>query len=108
MSGLLPVAQADRELFIFLMGFDAVPNEGGFDRILAGEFDGWKKMQAIAAHREAHTAGLRDALKQASEIAERAPELNMSNYDEEQVAALNADMVELCLHLRTALSEHGK
>jgi hypothetical protein len=45
------VVRADRELFIFLMGFDVVPNEGGFQRILNGEFDHWEKMQKIARHR---------------------------------------------------------
>lgn len=47
-----PVTHEDRELFIFLMGFDAVDAEADFARILAGEFDEWPKMQAIARHRE--------------------------------------------------------
>jgi len=62
------VTQADRELFIFLLGFDVMPCEGGFQRILDGEFDKWEKMQRIACHRiaastaERDVEGLREAL----------------------------------------------
>jgi Lar family restriction alleviation protein len=67
-----------------------------------------KVREAVAIWNTRHTpepaTELVEALRVASEIAERAPELNMANYDEDQVAALNADMIELCLHLRQALS----
>lgn len=36
-------------------------------------------------------------------IAERAPELNMSNYDENEVSELNAAMVEIYLLLKSAI-----
>jgi hypothetical protein len=42
------------------------------------------------------------AVAVALEIAERAPELNMSNYDHDQVAELNAAMIDLTLFLRAA------
>jgi hypothetical protein len=103
-SGVLPVAQADRELFIFLMGFDAVPNEGGFDRIRAGEFDGWKKMQAIAAHREAHTAGLIEA----ASLVFRIEAAGALEYEAENFERWKETAREIAPALRAALSEHAK
>ena len=46
-------------------------------------------------------------LKAASEMCEALPELNMSNYDHDDVAQLNSGAVELCLFLRAPLKSLG-
>lgn len=48
-----------------------------------------------------------DALREVFEIAQRAPELNMSNYDYDQVAELNAAMIEIWSILKDALKPAG-
>lgn len=64
MSGdKLTVTEADRELFIFLLGFDAVQDESGFNSIRRGKFDDWEKMQRIVAHRTNTTTELVEALR---------------------------------------------
>lgn len=50
------VTADDRELFILLLGLDAVEREADFARIRRGDFDHWMKMQAIARHRTAALA----------------------------------------------------
>ncbi len=69
------VTQGDRELFIYLLGFDAVSDERSFGRILRGEFDDLEKMQRIACHRTAEVERLREVLREANEtiIAFAAP-----------------------------------
>lgn len=56
----VPVTVEDREVFIYLLGFDAVKDEASFDRIRKGKFDGWEKMQRIARHRLAGVAAGRE------------------------------------------------
>src|SRR3990167_6386871 len=55
-------------------------------------------------HRRSQGGSVRALLKECLEIAERAPELNMCNYDHDQVAELNQAMIEITLKLRSALS----
>lgn len=73
-----------------------------------------RKTGRIHLHRKICVARLReererlsDALRRLSEIAEAAPELNLCNYDEGQVEALNGAMIEVVLALRTALGKEG-
>lgn len=52
---------------------------------------------------DAHDAGKIALLSTLYNIAEAAPELNMSNYDHDQVSELNAAMTEVFLLLKAAL-----
>lgn len=72
------VTDADRKLFADLLGLDAVDDERDIPRIMAGEFDDWKKMRSIVAFRlqsvaaataakDAEIARLREALSQIAE-----------------------------------------
>ena len=49
-----------------------------------------------------------DEVREAAEIAESAPELNLNNYDHEQVRELNDAMVAVTLKLRAALAARGE
>jgi hypothetical protein len=47
---------------------------------------------------------MKELLRECLDIAERAPELNMSNYDHDEVSELNQAMTDITLKLRAALS----
>lgn len=50
---------------------------------------------------DGENARLREVLESITGIVNAAPELNMSNYDEDQVSALNDDMINVCRILQT-------
>jgi hypothetical protein len=62
---------------------------------------------ALAAERE-KVRVLREALEKARNIAYAAPELNMCNYDHEQVRQLNDRMIEVFQILDAALAATEK
>lgn len=47
-------------------------------------------------------AAAAEVLTRLHELADQAPELNMSNYDDQQVSELNAAMIEIYLILKAA------
>ena len=49
-----------------------------------------------------------DEVREAAEIAEAAPELNLNNYDHEEVVRLNDAMIAVTLKLRAALDARGE
>lgn len=61
--------------------------------------DGPTENEMTIMQLEADLVMTRDTLKMIRAIAERAPELNLCNYDFEQVVALNEAMVEIYLIL---------
>ncbi len=70
-------------------------------RLIAALRNAWPEIRrALSADRDA-------LLRECLQIAERSPELNMSNYTEDQVAELNQAMIDLTLKLRAALAKHA-
>lgn len=67
--------------------------------------DGCRKIDELArrlAKAEARAEAAEAAVAKAREAAEDAPELNMRNYDEDQVSHLNAAMIEVWKILKEA------
>ncbi len=60
---------------------------------------------ADLAAKDARLAVMRDALEASKAIADDAPELNMSNYDHDDVGRLNSAMVEIWQVLNAALAD---
>jgi hypothetical protein len=57
--------------------------------------DGPTPNEVTIIYLEADLETAREKLKKIAEIVEKAPELNMSNFDVDQVAELNSAMIEI-------------
>ncbi len=101
----MTITQADRDAAARLNGYASWQ----VWEISPHHSDEWMTLCAndFAAHREAAEARAREegakAMQEAFDIADAAPELNMSNYDHDQVDALNKAMNELHSVLKAAL-----
>lgn len=91
------VAEAIMDDALWKGAFAGALNYGGQDE----ERNMWRHRArvAIAVCREAMVAKLGPL----QDIIEASPELNMGNYDEDQVMALNNAMIEACQLLRDVL-----
>jgi hypothetical protein len=99
-----PLEARARELLAEATGLDVslVRPENDDDRVLQGS-----AIRALVSALSPNT-GLIQALERIAATAEASPELNMSNYDHDDVSALNDAMISVVLDLRQALSTLGE
>lgn len=72
------------------------PGFVGFVTADDGNMTDWHTATRIIAEKDAEIAVLRAQFALTRSVATAAPELNMGNYDDDQVRELNNAMIEIC------------